>query len=330
MRILIHHPVKMPVLHYGGTERVAFWLARGLKQLGHQVSLFAAPGSQGPEGIECLTDSIELSKRVQQKHWDILHGFTKPTPELYEMFDGKVVVTIHGNGQTGETFHRNTVFISQDHARRHGATVFVYNGIDPAELLFSAQNRPPPFLFLSKTSWRIKNLKGAMHWCRQFQQPLWIAGGERPLLARAEATLRSGWKWVGSVSQQKKAQFLISGRALLFPVLWNEPFGLVLMESLVSGTPVLAHAFGSVPELLSFAPECSIDPRQPDAMERLAALLQGELPLPAAKICRDWVMNSFTYQHMAAAYVKVYEKILQGQDLHSQEPRVVKEAEDLS
>ena len=148
MNILIHHPVKLPVFQYGGTERVVMWLCQTLHKMGHKVAVHAAPGSFMPDGIECLTDSVEVLKRA--KEWDVCHGFTKPSPEMYDAFGNKVLVTIQGNGQLGERFHKNTVFVSRNHAERHGAKVFVYNGLDPAELKFNDQARSNRFLFLSK------------------------------------------------------------------------------------------------------------------------------------------------------------------------------------
>jgi len=317
MKILIYHPVQLPVIQYGGTERVVMWLAKTLARLGHEVSVAAAPGSSMPEGIGCLTDPQEWTRRAGE--FDVLHGFTKPGPELYEAFREKVLVTIQGNGQLGEKFHRNTVFVSRNHAERHGATEFVYNGLDPDELSFNDRPRANRYLFLSKTSWRVKNLKGAVRYARKFRQNLWIAGGDRPYSLRATTAIRRGfgrdWKWVGSVDQAQKARFLLEGKAFLFPLLWNEPFGIVMTESLVSGTPVFAHPYGSVPEVLEFAPQCLM--RSEDDWKRA---LTGQIAIPSAKECRDWVLAHFDQVAMTKKYLSLYERVAQGQALHATEP----------
>ena len=76
---------------------------------------------------------------------------------------GSAPLTVHGNGKPGERFPLNTAFLSADHASRHGAGVFVYNGIDPDECRFSdGQDKTDWYLFLSKTSWSVKNVSGAM------------------------------------------------------------------------------------------------------------------------------------------------------------------------
>ena len=312
MKILIFHPVKLPVLQYGGSERVLMWLAKTLTKLGHEVSVFAAPGSSMPPGIGCMTDPTDLKN--QAKNFDVIHGFSRIDPEIESLARGKVLVTIQGNGKPGEVFHRNTVFVSRDHAKRHGTQVFVYNGLDPDELLYSESKRPNRFLFLSKTSWKVKNLKGAMQFASHYHQNLWIAGGERPYFLRAKCKLKrlfgSDDKWVGLVDQKQKARFLIEGKAMLFPLLWNEPFGLVITESLVSGTPVFAHPYGSVPELLEFAPQCLM--KSEDDWKNA---LTGKIQMPNPKQCRDWVLAHFDQVSMTKNYLKLYEKIANGRNL---------------
>ena len=326
MKILIYHPVRLPVVQYGGTERALLWLAKTLKSLGHQVSVFAAPGSSMPDGIGCITDPEVPIKKAAD--FDVIHGFTKFDTRLEEAAQGKVLFTIQGNGQKGEKFHRNTVFVSRNHAERHGAKEFVYNGLDPDELAFCEGPRPDRFLFLSKTSWRVKNLKGAIRYASQFDQNLWISGGEGPYSLKLKTQLKrlfgADWKWVGSVDQMQKAKFLIEGKAMLFPLLWNEPFGIVMTESLVSGTPVLAHPYGSVPEVLEFAPQCLMR-----SEEDWKAALTGEIALPKAKDCRDWVVSRFDQVTMTKKYLELYEKVASGKLLHAEEPSTLIGAEEI-
>lgn len=327
MKIVIYHPVLMPVKHYGGTERVVMWLVQTLHKMGHKTAVFAAEGSKMPAGIECITDRNELLRRASE--FDVLHGFSKPDEELISAFQGRFLVTIEGNGKLGEKFHPNTVFVSRNHARRHGAEVFVYNGLDISELQISTKQRPDRFLFLSKTSWRVKNLKGAFKLLSKFKQNFWIAGGESPYWLRALVFVKSlfgaDWKWVGSVDQKSKAEFLINGKAMVFPILWNEPFGIVITEALSCGTPVLAHPYGSVKELLEFAPQCLMKNEQ-DWREALTGLRS----FPSPQECRAWVEKHFTQEKMAENYLRLYEKVCSGQALHAYEPETKVAAEDIS
>ena len=277
-----------------------------------------------PDGVECIVDETILLKRARE--FDLLHGFTKPSILIENAFQGKVMVTIQGNGQLGEKFHRNTVFVSKNHAERHGSSEFVYNGLDADELLFSEKPRPNRYLFLSKTSWKVKNLKGAMRLANQHRQNLWIAGGDRPYSYRALTVLkqvfRADWRWVGAVNQEEKSRFLLEGKALLFPLLWNEPFGLVMTESLVSGTPVFAHPYGSVSEILEFAPQCLM--RSDDDWKQA---LTGKIKMPSPKECRDWVYAKFDQKNMALKYMDYYERVAQGKYLNDQEPETKVTAE---
>jgi glycosyltransferase involved in cell wall biosynthesis len=326
-KIIIYHPVMLPVLHYGGTERVVMWLAQTLHNMGHKVAVFAAPGSKMPEGIECITDRGELLRRAPE--FDVLHGATRPDDEIIKAIQGRVLVTIHGNGKPGEKFHPNTVFISRNHARRHGASVFVYNGIDISELIISKNERPNRFLFLSKTSWRVKNLKGAVRFLSKFKQNFWIAGGDRPYWIRVFVWIKKlmgqDWKWVGSVDQKSKAEFLLAGKAMVFPILWNEPFGLVVIEALACGTPVLANPHGSLAELLEFAPQCLMKNEQ-DWKEALT----GARKFPTPEECRAWVEAHFTQEKMAENYLKLYELVKAGKPLHDHELETLVGAEDIS
>ncbi len=317
LNILIFHPVKLPVTHYGGTERALMWLAESLIKFGHKVSVFAAPGSFLPDPIRCLTDEESLKKIIHE--FDLIHSFTKVSSEFEDLARGRILFTIHGNGQRGERFHRNTVFVSRNHAERHGARAFVYNGLNPDELGFSDRPRQNRFLFLSKTSLRTKNLQGAIKLAAKYGQNLWIAGGDRPYSTRARVVLKkllgSDWKWFGSVDQKQKAEFLIQGKAMVFPLLWNEPFGLVMVESLASGTPVIANPYGSVPEVLAFAPECVLHSDQ-----EWQAAMTGEIPLPSAKRCRDWALSEFHQDRMTENYLKLYEEVAAGRFLNETEP----------
>jgi hypothetical protein len=114
MHIALYFHGRLPVSGYGGTQRVLVWLARGLVQLVHRVTLLAA------EGPRVLPPSLDLLHA---------HARLEPPPECPHVF------TLHGNLGSGVTPSPNTIFLSGDHARRHGARAFVYNGVDPSEFV---------------------------------------------------------------------------------------------------------------------------------------------------------------------------------------------------
>lgn len=303
MKIALIHNVKLPVSLYGGTERVVWWLAKGLSELGVSVVLVAGEGSQCPFAE---VRSADFSRPIESQFSDIDLFHYNLTPETPP--HRPHLVTIGGNGKLGETYLRNTVFVSRNHATRHGAECFVYNGLDPSDYLYR-DKKEDYLVFLAKASWRVKNVKGAIRLAKQARKPLHIAGGKRFCLNHWR-----GIHWDGMLGGTKKAELVASSSGLLFPVLWNEPFGLAVIEAMVSGTPVLASPFGSLPELVtdSVGAICRSRDGFLSAIERL--------PQWRASDCRDWVMEMFHYLKMARDYRALYERVLDGESLNASIP----------
>src|SRR4051812_78839 len=140
MHIALYFHGRLPVRGYGGTQRVIVWLARGLAELGHQVSLLAPEGSRVREANLISLDPGEVHQPdfdltpFLPPSLDILHAHAplRRAPIFPHLF------TLHGNLPVGSPASPNTIYLSADHARRHGGTAFVYNGIDPAESLFTS------------------------------------------------------------------------------------------------------------------------------------------------------------------------------------------------
>ncbi|NBX93538.1 MAG: glycosyltransferase [Proteobacteria bacterium] len=299
-RIALIHNAKFPVAHYGGTERVLWWLAKGLSELGHSVVLLAAPGSFCPfaETPPCNFPS----KETELPPADIYHYFN--TPEQEPQFP--YLVTIGGNAKSQERFLPNTVFVSRNHAERHGASAFVYNGVDPDDYLFSNQ-KMEELLFLAKASWNVKNVKGAISVARKTGLELQVVGGSRKWLPRWR-----GVYWRGFLGGKEKAQVITRAKGLIFPVLWDEPFGIAVVEALVSGVPVLATPFGSLKELIpsTVGQLCTTYREFTEGVSRLGSFKSEE--------CREWALSKFHYLQMTKNYLTVYEKVLSGEKLHPQ------------
>ncbi len=322
MKILLFHPSLVPPKDYGGVERVILWLAQGLLERGHSVWVAAYPGSRLPQGVQLLEicprnrSAFALLEKLP-KGVDAIHFMAPPEVNILEQLPCAGLVTVHGNAQAGELFAKNTVFLSSDHAKRHGAEIYVYNGLDPKEYRFEPKLKEANFLFLSKTSWRVKNLAGAMRFCSRARAPLWIAGGRRPIRARLRSIFSRSFHWMGPVNGAFKSDLLARARALLFPVLWPEPFGLAVIEALVSGTPVLASNFGSLPELVPGDVGCLLDPYDEETWVRFLTL--SRLPWDPER-CRSWVLEKFHYQKMAESYEKLYKQVSSGVVVHSKPP----------
>lgn len=311
LHVLLHHPVLLPAVEYGGTERVVIWLAKALGELGHRVSIVCRGSGDLPHGATRVSPEkfFELSQIAggvrDQLKVEIVHFMATPSPSEYELLGCPYLVTIHGNGKPGEVYLPNTVFVSEDHAHRHGRSEFVHNGVDPVEYV-SSNIRDRSFRFLSKTSWPVKNLRGALDICEAAGEKLEIAGGNRPYGLRVRAFLR-GHPWWGPVDQSRKQNFLSRGRGLIFPVLWDEPFGLVVVEAWMSGMPVFAPKRGSLGELLT--PEVGVLMSKTAPMDEWVSALQSADRFSAAQ-CREFAISRFSHLVMAQNYLKKYRSIL--------------------
>ena len=136
MKIVFSHSGVLPVLGYGGIERIVFWHMAELARMGHQVVLIGHPDSRVTEyGIELITVKGDFSSEwinYIPQDADIIHlSYNHRIP-------GKIptIITIHGNGQVGEIFDKNSVFVSRKHAEIHGSKLYVHNAIDLAEYPF--------------------------------------------------------------------------------------------------------------------------------------------------------------------------------------------------
>lgn len=310
MHVCLVIPSVVPAPQYGGTERVVVWLARALDQLGHRVTCLARPGSRCPGAqLRVLDPGIPIDAQIPADV-DIVHAHS----EGFEPQAFPFCQTVHGNGRRPRTLHPNTIFVSEKHARNHGGAAFVHNGLDPAEygppaLAPSGRN----LIFLAKAAWRVKNVRGAIRVARRAGLPLDVLGGKRLNFKMGfRFTLDPNARFHGMVGGERKNALLRPARGLVFPVLWEEPFGIAVIEALYFGVPVFATPYGSLPELVP---------------AHAGFLSNSESALAAAaaqagydrRAIHEWWRSRFTHVHMAKKYIECYEKILGGETLHPAE-----------
>jgi len=297
MHIALYHWGRLPPADYGGTERVVTWLARGLAELGHRVTVIAGRGSRVPEATVVEVDPT----RAKQPGFDLRPLLPAGVDILLASAPVRsdpgipYIQQLHGNSAPGVTRRPNTLFLSADHARRHGATAYVYNGIDPAELTFRAAKQGYD-LFLGRLH-KEKGWQWAVDGTRRLKRDLVVAGGWRPSFSRS-------LRFVGKVGGLEKAELLADARVLWMPALWDEPFGLTLVEALASGTPVLGTTRGSLPEIIT--PEVG---RLGATLDELVAAVEG-LGAIDPEACRARVLRHFHYRVMAAGQLRMAEEFL--------------------
>lgn len=292
--VISHH--RLPVKGYGGPQRVVVALVRGLVELGHRVTVIATPGSKLP-----TAPVLEVAPRDHAgnkvagfvpRDADIAHAHypisTWPLPL-------PLVQTLHGNGKAGKPLPPNTVFLSRDHAARHGGTTFVHNGLVSTEFTFR-RRKEAWSLFLG----RLHSAKG-YHWAieaaKRTGRRLILAGGWRP-------SFSNEIKYVGEVDDKQKAALLARARCLWTPALWDEPFGLASIEALFSGTPVIGTRRGALPEIIT--PDVGA---LGDTLEELVEASQ-QIHTRDPECCRARAERLFSHTAMARRYVHVYESLL--------------------
>jgi hypothetical protein len=301
MHVVVASHQPLPAQGYGGPERVIVALVRGLAALGHRVTLLAPQGTRVSEAsvIELrprqLADATGLAPHLPRDA-DILHAHFPLTrgPDRLPF-----VQTVHRNLKPGAPPAPNAVFLSRDHARRHGSDAFVYNGLDPADYVFRRfPKRAEQYdLFLGK----LHSAKG-YHWAveaaKHTGHKLIVAGGWRP-------SFTGSVRYVGEVDGATKAALLARARCLWNPAQWDEPFGLTTVEALLSGTPVLGTRRGALPEVITNEVGAVCDTME----EMIAAAEQIHTRAPTA--CRAHAERHFTHVVMAAAYLQVYRRVLE-------------------
>lgn len=305
MRILIASSHRYPASRGGpGGGSVLDCLAKGLAELGHTVYYYLEQGVGAPLP-RCVIAVDENLPAV-----DIAHVYQD---RLIEKLGIRVpcVRTRHADSMLRGLPRTDTgpgvVYVSRTLARTYGSDRYVWNGIDPEEFLYSERKSNYVLFLCALERARAKGLEVAINAAARAGVPLWVGGSSSdPQLVRefAELFAQRGVTYLGGIHGEERARRLADARALLFPVEWNEAFGLVVAEAMMSGTPVIGSRNGACPELIT--PDvgflCSTEEEYVRAIERAC-----EIP-PAA--CRAKAMREFHYLRMARDYVREYERVL--------------------
>lgn len=322
LHILLVNKAPIPVFAYGGTERVIWDLGRALTQQGHKVSYLVPAGSSCPfADVICIDPERSLEEQIPDTV-DLVHFQFKP--EFPDRIGKPWLMTQHGNSQVGEALPLNTVFVSQNHAQRHGSQSYVLNGLDWSEYGPANLQDPSAYLhFLGKAAWRVKNVKGAIGVALKTSLPLKVLGGNRLNIKRGfRFTLSPRVHFYGMVGGEQKMQLLRHSSGLVFPVRWHEPFGLAVIESMYFGAPVFATPYGALPELVddkNGVLDCSA--------AELAYAIKHHSPQRAYN--HQKASELFNSQRMAHDYMKCYESVMNGQQLNSSCPVMPESAHSL-
>ena len=340
MKVAVISPVWFPVppSGYGGIELVVSLLADGLVEAGHEVTLFASGDSLTNAALSSVYDRApsELIGTVlpdlrhalgcyeRAGEFDVVNDHSGPLgAALGAAVDTPVVHTVHGpldaeGGLIYEQLARvvpqvGLISVSLNQRRPKPDLPWVANCPNAIDLsLYPTKPHTGDYLlFLGRMS-PDKGCHRAIAVAMELELPLKIAGKSRERAERqyfaefVEPHLgRRGIEYLGEVSHGEKVELLQDARATLFPIEWEEPFGLVMVESMACGTPVIATRHGAVPEVIEHGRSGIIV----DHFREMPAALEAADALDPIE-CRRYVEERFAPERMVADYVEAYQTAL--------------------
>lgn len=329
----------VPPKFYGGTERVVSYLTEALLKLGHEVTLFASGDSITNARLVSVTPTslrfsncvdqmagsvLQLQEVMDRAHeFDLLHFHTDYSHFPVTRFcHTKILTTLHGRLDIPELkplykkFNDAPVVSISDSQRRPLPMAnwidTVYHGV-PAELYEYGKGEGDYVVFLGRFSPE-KRADRAIEIARRANIKIKVAAkvdkaDERYFEKEIRHLLdQPHVEYLQEVGEAEKGPLLANAKALLFPIDWPEPFGMVLIEAMACGTPIIAYNHGSVPEIVEHGKTGFIV----NSIEKAAEALQ-HIHLIDRSICRATFEKKFSDLVMAENYVRLYERALHKQ-----------------
>jgi glycosyltransferase involved in cell wall biosynthesis len=329
---------RVPPPAYGGIELVVGLLTDELVRRGHDVTLFASGDSISLAKLESvhpqalrldstvkeygIYEMLQMSRVYEQaSEFDIIHSHMGCSALPYgNLVKTPTVHTLHGiftpDNEKMFTHARSQPYVSISNAQREprlklNCVATVYNGIDLSTYKFHEKPQDPPYLaFLGRISpekgthvaieiakrsgWRLKMAgKVDVVDVKYFEEEI------KPLIDGKQI------EYLGEADHTQKNELIGGAVATLFPITWREPFGLVMVESMAAGTPVIAMELGSTSEVIAHGKTGFLCHNVDEFVEAIDKV--GQLN---RHTCREHVMNHFSVQRMTDGYEAVYQQIL--------------------
>lgn len=327
----------VPPQYYGGTERVVHYLTEELVRAGHDVTLYASGDSRTSARLRCtceralrlgrqkladpLAHHLLLAEIVAQEasDYDIVHFHIDYLPfSLIRQNKLPAVTTLHGRLDIPDLFPLYREFddmrlISISDAQRDPMAwanwqATVYHGL-PEALFQPRYNAGNHLAFIGRISPE-KRVDLAIEIAKRAGMRIRIAAKIDPADQAYYESVRHlldqpHVEFLGEIGEAQKGEFLGDAAAMLFPVDWPEPFGLVMIEALACGTPVIAFRRGSVPEIIEHGVTGFVVENVEEAAEAARRISLIKRPM-----CRSEFERRFSARRMCCEYVRVYRQVL--------------------
>ena len=343
MRLLLtaDPEIEVPPRLYGGIERIVDVLVRRLQAKGHQVGLVARagstcpadafypwPGQRSQSKADTVSNGLALWKAKRDFRPDLVHSFSRIAYLLPHLRGQVPLVMSFQRDPTPRTvglaaklaapgtltFTGCSEYIARIGRPSGGEWLGIHNFADTENLHFSPRvPADAPLVFLS----RVEEIKGA-HWAieiaRRTRNRLIIAGnhsdsgpeGEYWRTKIVPEIGRDGVEYVGPVDDVQKDKLLGGARAMVVPIRWNEPFGIVFAEALACGTPVISCPTGALPEIVRSGVDGFLIQSIEEGCEAV-----GKLGTIDRAACRQRAVEHFSADAVLARYLDLYTRLVE-------------------
>lgn len=334
--LIVNPLIPVPPEQYGGIERIVFMLIQELTKLGHQITLYAnedsepgcklVPYHESP--VYSLKDAIRinvLTAKIALRNFDLVHTFGRMNniallmlSNIPKVISYQLPPTVSQVKKAVKIARSNSLYFTAcsdyiaGQIKDYCNVTTIYNGVDITDYQFNNDVAPDaPLVFLG----RIQKEKGtsiAIQLAKKTNSKLIIAGNipaetihqqyfdreVKPFIDQDQI------KYIGPVNNAQKNELLRTAKALLMPVLWDEPFGIVMAESLACGTPVIGFNKGAVSEVVNHGINgfvCNTADEMIKGIQNINSISRQN--------CRKTVEDKFSSAVLAKQYEKLYKQL---------------------
>jgi glycosyltransferase involved in cell wall biosynthesis len=344
---------QLPPPGYGGIEWICYWLVEGLVARGHDVTVIGAgekgvsanfvstyeepPSARLGEQLLELVHTARAAEVLRSKTFDVVHDHTLSGPLLSLAGYAPTVLTAHGPIHPDIADYYRTLYdyvslVSISESQRQGTPDLpwigtIHNAI-PVKEYTMMQDKEDFVLFLGRMN-ADKGAHLAIEAARDAGHPIVVAAkcNEAPERAYFDAEVKPRLgpdvHWIGEADTATKKDLLARARCLVFPIQWEEPFGIVMCEAMASGTPVVALRRGSVPEVLEHG-VTGIICEHPDELAEGITEAKGIDP----NTCREQALSRFDLPRMVSEYEQVFQDVITRAQRGGELPLPGREADD--